>query len=216
MKETNYKGIFEDFTKKKRLLYTKALTPQPFFNERIQDGFREFSPYHAKIAAAIMKHIKELPLKEDTTILYLGAGHGYTPSFLSDIITKGIIFCVDIAPVVVRKLLVVCKQRENMIPILANAAHPETYEKRIVPVDVIIQDVAQKNQAEIVHRNMQLLKPKGTVLISIKTRSIDVTKKPEFVMKGVTKELEQFLKIIDIKSLEPYEKDHYILLGKKK
>ena len=216
MNPTVYEGVYEIFKKKRKALYTKALTPHVLFDETVTNGYREFSPYHSKIAAGIIKRIKELPIKKDSVILYLGASHGYTASFVSDICSEGMIFCIDHAPTVVRNLLTVCKIRNNMIPLLGDATKPETYKQRVVPVDCIIQDVAQKDQVGILIKNLIYLKPKGHIILAVKTRSIDVTKRPDVIIKNVEQELKKHVHILDIKRLDPYEKDHFLIIGKRK
>ena len=128
----------------------------------------------------------------------------------------GIIFCLDFAPRVVRDLLFVCEEKENMIPILADANKPDKYKNRITQVDIIYQDIAQKNQVEILFKNLEFLKPKGYVLIAIKARSIDVTKSPIKIYREVEEQLKEKLKIIDKKELDPFQKDHCFFVCQKK
>ena len=125
-------------------------------------------------------------------------------------------FCLDFAPRVVRDLLFICEDRENMLPILADANKPDTYKNRISEVDVIYQDIAQKNQVEILFKNLQFLKPRGYALIAIKSRSIDVTKQPQRIYREVEEQLKEKLKIIDKKELDPFQKDHAMFICKKK
>jgi len=219
--KTQYQGIFQ-VQNNKRYLATKNITQKKtFFNEKtfLENNveYREFSPFRSKLAAAIVKKISLIPIKEGSKILYLGAAHGYTASYISDIVKEnGIIFCLDFAPRVVRDLLFVCEERKNMIPILANANKPESYKNRITEVDIIYQDIAQKNQVDILLKNLQFLKPKGYVLIAIKSRSIDVTKSPQKIYKDVEEKLKEKLKIIDKKELDPFEKDHCLFICQKK
>lgn len=222
LQPTKYYGIFEQWQKNKKYLLTKNLTPgKTFFHEytHMIDGveYREYSPTRSKIAAAIFKKISFLPLKEGITVLYLGAAHGYTASYISDIIgNKGTIYCLDFAPRVVRDLYLVCEERENMIPILADANQPESYQDRIEHVDLIIEDVAQKNQVEILFKNLRYLKPKGHVLFAVKARSINVLKNPTSIYKDVENQLREKLKIIDQKELTPFERDHQFFVCQKK
>ena len=54
-----------------------------------------------------------MPIKQNENILYLGASHGYTPSFVSDIVgNNGLVFCLDFAPRVVRDLYMICEERK--------------------------------------------------------------------------------------------------------
>lgn len=218
LEKSKYQGIYLLQKNKRKLLLTKNLTPEiTFFNENTIEEYRVFDPFRSKLAAALIKKISLIPIKKDSKILYLGAAHGYTSSYISDIVGKqGILFCLDFAARVVRDLLFVCEKRENMIPILASANKPETYKDRITKVDLIYQDIAQKNQVDILLKNLQFLKPKGYVLLAIKARSIDVTKLPKKIYKIVEEQLKPKLKIIDKKELDPFEKDHCFFVCQKK
>ena len=121
-----------------------------------------------------------------------------------------------LAPRTVRDLLFVCEERKNMMPLLANANKPETYRNRITEVDVIYQDIAQKNQVDIFLKNLEFLKPRGYALLAIKARSIDVTKSPQKIYREVEEKLREKLKIIDLKELDPLQKDHCFFICQKK
>jgi fibrillarin-like pre-rRNA processing protein len=165
----------------------------------------------------VQKRISQIGVKEGDSVLYLGAAHGYTPTFMADIVgEKGVVFCLDFAPNVVRDLLRKCKGRQNMIPMLANAKRPETYSFRMTGVDVIFQDIAQKDQVGIFVKNCDLfLKEGGFGLLSLKARSVDMTRHPKDVFKDSYKELEKHFKVVDYRELDPYEKDHAFFVIKK-
>jgi len=212
IEKTKYFGIFELWTSKKRILLTKSLDNKTFFNENIIEGYREIDPRRSKLAAAVVKKISVIPIKENDKILYLGAGHGYTASFISDIAKKGVIYCVDFAPRVMRDLILLCEERKNMIPIMASANMPEYYKNKIEKVDVIYQDVAQKNQVDILFKNLMFLKKNGYVILCVKARSIDVIKKPRFIFNQVKEELKKRLNVIDYRELDPMERDHCLFI----
>ncbi|MEM3374714.1 MAG: fibrillarin-like rRNA/tRNA 2'-O-methyltransferase [Candidatus Woesearchaeota archaeon] len=203
-------------------LFTKNLTPGlKFFDENIereaQNEYRYWDPKRSKLAAALMKEISQIGIKEGNKILYLGASHGYTPSFLSDIIGEnGFIFALDFAPRVVRDLVFLCEKRKNITPILADANQPETYKHRITKVDIVYMDVAQRNQAEIFLKNCDLfLKENGFALLAVKSRSIDITKKPKEIYSLIRQELEKKLNVVDYRTLDPFEADHAFFVCKK-
>ena len=52
-------------------------------------------------------------------------------------------------------------------------------------------------------------------MIAVKARSIDVTRNPKQIFMEVRKKLENNLKIIDFKTLEPFEKDHGFFVCKR-
>jgi fibrillarin-like pre-rRNA processing protein len=167
-----------------------------------------------KLEAAFKKGVKNV-FKKNDLVLYLGASHGITPGYISKMVSW--VFCVEFSPVVMRDLLQVCESKKNMLPILSDANHPEQYEE-LVPkkVDAVYQDIAQKNQVEIFLKNCEKYLKKGYGMLVIKSRSIDVTKKPKEIYKTVKKQLEKEVKILDFKELDPYERDHAMFVVRKK
>lgn len=207
-------------------IYTRNLTPGTTFFEKERtfsaEGaqWRELDPGHSKLGAAIAKGLQQTGLKEGSVVLYLGASHGYTPSFVSDIVAQsGLVQCIEIGPVVARDLVFVSEARENMIPILADARHPERFAWRVLPADVVFQDIAQPDQLDLFLKNCQaFLKIGGTGLLALKARSIDVTRNPGEIFKEARKRLETtpWLSIIDYRELAPFEKDHAFFAVKRR
>lgn len=223
MEEINKFRIYSKPGHKKKSIYTKSLVKgfKPFGEKTTNfkgDEYREIDPKRSKLGAAIMKGLSQTGLKEGSKVLYLGASHGYTPSFISDIIgEKGVIFCLDFAPTVVRDLVFLCEKRQNMIPIIADAKKPLEYKKNIIPVDVVYQDVAQRDQIKIFLDNVkEHLEKGGFGLLALKSRSIDVSRKPKDVFLEARKELEKTVTIVDYRELSPFEKDHAFFVIKKK
>ena len=212
-----FNGIFQEGKK----LYTlnSALQQQLFDEELIVvEGkeYRGWNPLRSKLAAAIVKGLPELPIKSNSKVLYLGAAHGYTPSFISDIAPEGIVFGIDTAPRVVRDLVFAAEKRKNILPLLADANHPETYYNLIGSVDIVYQDVAQKNQIEIFVKNCNLfLKPGGYGLLALKARSIDVLQQPQGIFLAAKKELEKKFVVKDYRLLSPLQKDHAFFVCQK-
>ncbi len=204
-------------------LFTPNLTPGlKFFDEDIERGngleFRNWDARRSKLAAAILKEISQIGIKEGDKVLYLGASHGYTPSFVSDIVGEnGFIYGLDFAPRVVRDLVFLCEKRKNITPILGDANQPETYRHRLPQVDIVYMDVAQRNQADIFLKNCEMyLKQEGFGLLAVKTRSIDITKRPKEIYAMVRQELEKKITIVDYRILDPFENDHAMFVCKKK
>ena len=212
MKRTDNWGIFIE----KNRIFTEnhpSCIGQKVYNEKLKTfkkkEYRSWNPYRSKLAAALLKGLK-IKLSPDNHILYLGAATGTTVSHLSDIVKNGIVYAIEISPVASNELIKMSKKRENTIPILSDANHPETYSHIVQPVDYIYQDVSQKNQADIfIINSKRYLKYNGTGIFIIKARSIDVSLSPKKAYDLVCSKLENFgLKIIKIIDLEPYEKDH--------
>ncbi|MBI2134238.1 fibrillarin-like rRNA/tRNA 2'-O-methyltransferase [Candidatus Woesearchaeota archaeon] len=215
------KQISEGVFQRNRLLYTKNLViGTTHFQETIltDEGteYRQWDARSSKLASAMLKGMK-CPIKADSRVLYLGASHGYTPSYISDIARNGFIFAVEFAPRVMRDLIFVSEKRENIAPILADANKPETYYHYISPADIVYQDIAQKNQLEIFLKNTSLfLKDSGHGFLALKARSIDTTREPRKIYQEAKAELSKHMRIIEYRTLEPFQKDHCIFLCTKK
>jgi fibrillarin-like pre-rRNA processing protein len=180
--------------------------------------YRLWDPFRSKLAGAIMKGLKENPIKESSRVLYLGASTGTTVSHVSDIIgNNGIIFPVEPSVRVARELLEnVCSKRKNIIPILSDARNYLKYYGYFGIVDIVYSDIAQPDQTMIAIDNCKsYLKDNGDLLIIIKTRSIDVLTDPKIVTQNEAKKLEDNnFTIIQIINLEPFEKDHALIHAK--
>jgi len=214
--------IFEVYEQGK-YLYTKNLVPgKRVYGEKlvVDKGieYREWDPTRSKLAAAILKGCPNIGIRKGSVVLYLGAATGTTASHISDIVGKeGFIFALDFAPKVVRELVYVALDRKNISPLLEDANKPMRYVDQVCIVDVIYQDIAQKDQVNIFLKNCDLfLKKNGFALLMVKSRSIDITKKPKQIYAQVQKELEKEMIITDYRILDPYEKDHCFFMCKKK
>lgn len=183
------------------------------YGEKVFEGFREWIPWRSKLAAMILKGYK-IDFLGDEKVLYLGAATGTTLSHLADIVDEGIIYAVEYAAKPFEKLLELVKERENIIPLLADASKPWLYSGIVEKVDFIYQDIAQPNQIEILEENIKFfLKKSGEFVIMVKARSIDSVAEPEDVFGRVRKRLDKY-KILATDSLEPYHKDHMFIHAK--
>ena len=181
------------------------------------EEYRLWDPYRSKLAASILKNVKENPIVSGKHVLYLGAASGTTSSHVSDIVgPKGCVYCIEVSSRPLRDLLVVCGKRPNMLPILADARQPHSYCSLLKKVDVIYQDVAQPDQTEILLANARaFLQKGGHAMLSLKARSIDVTKEPREIFRDEMEKLEKEMEVIDAKILDPYEKDHAMIVLRK-
>ena len=181
--------------------------------------YRLWDPFRSKLAAAILKGIKAVPIKPDHQVLYLGAASGTTASHVSDIVgEKGHVYCVEFAARALRELVNnVCPYRLNMTPILEDARFPERYAIYIRgKVDDIYCDIAQPEQAKILADNADLfLKNGGWIMLAVKAQSIDVTKEPSEIYRREVKVLEgRGFAIEDVVHLEPYDKAHAMIVAR--
>lgn len=182
------------------------------YGERLMDfgdvQYRSWDPNRSKLAAMILLGGRDFGLDRGTKVLYLGAASGTTASHVSDIVTDGIVYCIEISPRVFRDLVHVCESRKNMIPVLADASRPVDYAHMIEGVELVYQDIAQRNQADIFARNMFSFEAERGILM-LKSRSVDVSKDPKEVYANVKSFLT--LKNLEVKQvidLDEYAKDH--------
>jgi fibrillarin-like pre-rRNA processing protein len=216
-----FEGVFEERDGKKRLLLTESLNPgRKFFDEEVMsaDGkeYRVWDPRSSKLCSAILKGLSTSPFTKNSKVLYLGCAHGYTVSYLSEIVRSGSIFALDFAPRVFRDFMALAEARGNVVPIIADANKPNAYYHFIPAVDVIFQDVAQQNQVEIFIKNCDLfLKKGGYGMLALKARSVDVTKSPNAIFSEVAKALKAKFEPIQQLSLEPFQQDHALFVIKK-
>ena len=215
--------IFEVYQDSKDRLYTINLSPgYRVYDERLVSDsnieYREWNPRKSKLAATILKGSPNVGIRKNDVILYLGASTGTTVSHVSDIVGKdGFIFALDFAPRVVRDLVFVAEQRKNIAPILADANQPQKYIDKISQVDIVYQDIAQRNQLGIFLKNVNLFLKNGSyALLAVKARSIDVTKRPKAIFAEIKQKLEKEVTIIDYRTLEPFELDHCMFICKKR
>ncbi|MEM2104273.1 MAG: fibrillarin-like rRNA/tRNA 2'-O-methyltransferase [Candidatus Bathyarchaeia archaeon] len=206
-----------------RKLATRNLAPgKTVYGEKLIrcEGveYRLWEPFRSKLAAAILKNVKFVPIRPNNKVLYLGAASGTTASHVSDIVgEKGHVYCVEFAARAIRELVNnVCPYRLNMSPILEDARFPEKYSLFIRgKVDNIYCDIAQPEQAKIMADNADLyLKADGWVMLAVKAQSIDVTKEPSEIYRREVKVLEGRGFIIrDVVHLEPYDKAHAMIVA---
>ncbi|MBS7615394.1 fibrillarin-like rRNA/tRNA 2'-O-methyltransferase [Candidatus Bathyarchaeota archaeon] len=220
----SFEGVFQVFLEEKSpRLATLNLSPgRNVYGERlvrISDAeYRLWDPFRSKLAGAILKGLKHLPIKLGSRVLYLGAASGTTASHVSDIVgNNGYVYCVEFAPRSIRDLINnVCKYRGNMAPILADARIPSQYSSIVQSVNAIYCDVAQPEQAKLLVSNARLfLEKEGWAMLAIKSRSIDVTMEPSEVYRQEINVLkENGFVISEVVRLEPYDKDHVLVVAK--
>ncbi len=209
--------IFEGVYTEKGKLYTLNIVPgsRVYGEHLISVGgkeYRSWNPYKSKMAAAILRGLREMPIRKGSRILYLGAANGTTASHISDIATDGIIYAVEISPRAMSDLVQVCKIRKNIIPILADASKPESYEIIVGEVDVIYQDISQRDQVGIFIKNMERFGGEG--ILMVKARSIDVSMPPKKIFDKVKREIKNKFEIKESIYLSPYSKDHMAIFVK--
>ncbi len=206
------KEIFDGVYKDGNRIFTENLIPgKKVYNERLlrkgNKEYRSWNPYRSKMAAAILKGLKKFPINRKSNILYLGVASGTTASHFSDIVREGMVYGIEVAFRPMKNFIKLCQERKNMLPILADANRPERYEAIVEGIDVIYQDIAQKNQVEIFIKNMERFEPEHGIIM-VKARSIDISMKPNQVFEKVKQEIKKHYEIKEAIKLAPYAKDH--------
>ena len=222
-KHPKFPGVYISGSPDKLKLYTKNLTPgYKVYDEKLinykREEFREWNPYRSKLAALILEKPRNNFLATNFNCLYLGASSGTTISHLSDIIKDGIVYGVEFAERSIRQLLQNTSNRNNIIPILADARYPDTYAKSIFSeIDLIYQDVAQPNQAEIAIANSSYyLKKNGLVMLAIKSQSIDsISKSEKIYNQEKNKLVNAGYEVVESIDIHRYAANHIVLMVKK-
>jgi fibrillarin-like pre-rRNA processing protein len=75
-------------------------------------------------------------------------------------------------------------------------------------VDLVYQDIAQRDQAGIALKNLHFLKPGGNCILMLKTRSIDVTRKPAILCEETVRLLSPHFHSVSTTWLSPFHRDH--------
>jgi len=179
--------------------------------------YRVWNPFRSKIAAAILGGVENIYIKPGLKVLYLGAASGTTVSHVSDILgPEGVCYAVEFSQRSGRDLINVAKKRTNIVTIIEDARYPNRYRMLVGMVDVLFADVAQPDQARILALNAStFLKNDGHFVISIKANCIDSTATPEAVFDREVRKLQQEnFKPLEKITLEPYERDHAVVIGK--
>jgi fibrillarin-like pre-rRNA processing protein len=216
------KQIFEGVYKVDGKLATRNLVRgRRVYDEELVDHegeqYRLWNPYRSKLAAAIMKGMKELKIRKGSKVLYLGAATGTTSSHVSDIVgTDGIVYCIEISERNMRELIKTCEYRANMLPILQDARNVEAYASDTGVCDVLYQDIAARDQADILIRNAVLLKKGGFAYVAIKSQSIDVAKSPGLVYREFLERASAEFKVLEKIDIAPYSKMHLFVSLQKK
>jgi fibrillarin-like pre-rRNA processing protein len=176
-----------------RDLYTRNARPgESVYGEdlRSESGteYRRWDPWHSKLAAYLSNGAPAPLWRGVRTVLYLGAAHGTTVSHLSDALPDATIFAVEKSPPVFAPLLALARRRANLLPILADAQLPERYAADVGPVDLLIQDVAQRDQVRIFGENATTCRARAGILM-LKIRSVTQRDSPTRVVRDARREL---------------------------
>ncbi len=207
----------------RRMLVTEsAYGNSSVYGEKVfrynENFYREWIPYRSKFSAAFYKGLNGIDLRENYNVLYLGASSGTTVSHVSDIIgVNGKVYAVEISEEMSVSLVLLAKERKNIFPLVDDARKPDNYGKYVSKCDFLYQDVAQRDQTEIFIKNAEMFLKKGGIgVFAVKSRSIDVSLNPRDIIRRETDKLRSKFDIIRSIELYPFQKDHSILVLRKK
>jgi fibrillarin-like pre-rRNA processing protein len=185
---------------------------EPVYGEPSVDGWRVWDPGRSKLGAMLTLGM-ETGLSPEASVLYLGAASGTTVSHVADVC--GPTYAVEFAPRPTRDLLDVAGSRRNLFPLLKDARKPETYAHVVESdLDLLVQDVATRGQADVALRNRQFLADDGRLLLAVKARSEDVTAAPEDVFDRVGARLGEGYDLLETRRLDHYHADHLAVVAR--
>jgi fibrillarin-like pre-rRNA processing protein len=188
-----------------------ATAGEPVYGEPAADGWRAWDSRRSKLAAMLDRELA-VGLAPDVTVLYLGAAAGTTVSHVADI--AGPVYAVEFAARPVRDLVRVAEDRANVVPLFADARDPPAYGHVVeADVDLLVQDVATRGQAEVAATNRRFLADDGRLALAVKARSEDVTADPDAVYDRVLGALEADYDVLETASLAPDHADHLAVVA---
>ncbi|MFP8958205.1 fibrillarin-like rRNA/tRNA 2'-O-methyltransferase [Natrialbaceae archaeon A-CW3] len=179
---------------------------EPVYGEPTDGEWRTWDPNRSKLGAMFELGM-DTGLEGGETVLYLGAASGTTVGHVADF--AGPTYSIEFAPRPTRDLLVAAESRPRLFPLLKDARKPETYAHVVeADVDVIVQDVATRGQADVALANRQFLAEDGRLVLAVKARSEDVTAEPDAVFSDVRSTLEEGYEVLESRRLDEYHTDH--------
>ncbi len=205
-----------------RDLYTENARPgAAVYGEELRDfggrEFRRWDPWRSKLAAYVVRDGPPFDLGRCRTLLYLGGAHGTTVSHLADLLPEARLFVIEKSPTSFAALLTLARSRDNVYPILADAHLPERYRADTGAVDLLYQDVAQRDQTAIFAENAAAtLARDGVGLLMLKVRSVTQRKPVGQVIREAQQELARSgLRSRGSVDLAPFAREHLgILVGR--
>ncbi len=211
MKPAPWERVYRDG----RDLYTVNRTPgTSVYGEALStvDGveYRAWDPFRSKLAAFLLKGAPAGVLGRPRTVLYLGAAHGTTVSHLSDLWPEATVFAIEKSPTSFARLLALARQRPGLVPILADAQLPVRYQADVGAVDLLYQDIAQRNQAGIFVENARAcLSPEGRGILMLKVRSVTQQRPTATVVREARTALSTAHLTVDYETaLVPFSREH--------
>ena len=182
--------------------------------------YRIWNIYYSKLGALIENGITNIYMRQDSKVIYLGAGNDCysTISHISDIIGKnGIVYGVEKSEIKGLDLKNIAKKRDNIIPIINDAKKPYDYKNFISSlVDCLIVDISDPAIANIISINAGFfLNNKGGFISIINTNKekSNILSETE-IIDGKIKLLRAYnLYVREFNTLEPFSKGYAAVSG---
>jgi fibrillarin-like pre-rRNA processing protein len=185
---------------------------EPVYGEPTVGEWRVWDAGRSKLGAMLELGM-QTGIEGGDAVLYLGAASGTTVSHVADVC--GPTYAVEFAPRPARDLLDAATARPNLFPLLKDARRPETYAHVVeADLDLLVQDVATRGQAEVALRNRRFLRDDGRLLLAVKARSEDVTAAPDDVFEGVRERLAAGYELLEARRLDRYHTDHLAVVAR--
>ncbi len=189
-----------------------ATRGEPVYGEPTDGEWRAWDTTRSKLGAMLDRGM-DAGLTAGGTVLYLGAAAGTTVGHVADV--AGPTYAVEFAPRPTRKLVRVAESRGNLFPLLKDAREPETYAHVVESgVDLLVQDIATRGQAEVALANRRFLAEEGRLALAIKARSEDVTAAPEAVFESTLATLRDGYDVLERERLDPVHEAHLAVVAR--
>jgi fibrillarin-like pre-rRNA processing protein len=212
---TDWPGVYREG----RDLFTRNAVPgDRTYGEELRTSggveYRLWDPFRSKLAALLLRGAPTDLWHDVHSVLYLGAAHGTTASHISDLFPGADIFAVEKSVTSFAPLLALARRRSNLLPLLTDAQLPERYQSDVGLVDLLYQDVAQRNQAAIFVENARAcLAPLGVGVLMLKVRSVTQRRSGPVVAREARAELQRGgLRVRGEVGLAPFSKEHVALI----
>ena len=200
-------------SKKQQLIWQngKLLSPGCIRSgDRVYNGMRLWEPESSKLVA--LCYLGYPSPVVNAKILYLGAASGTTVSFVADY--AEVVYAVEFSRRPMGSLINLAEERDNIIPIFADARHPDRYSPLVEKVDLLIQDIAQRDQVEIFNNNLFLLKEGGRMVLFLKMLCMGIERNEEEILNDAEIRLSQAgIKEISMINMERYYRGHIAVSG---
>lgn len=171
---------------------------------------RYWDPKRSKLSASLYKGMEHFPIENKSNVLYLGASTGTTVSHISDLSPKGRIYAIESSYEPFVKLIKLSERRNNIYPVLEDANYPEKYSYFTESIDLIYQDISQRNQVQIFNNNAEYFPAAKYGILILKIRAITSKHSEKQILNTSLEQIREF-RVKEVINLKPYHKAHYLV-----